>query len=156
MFLLHLFLYFLKNTPLTLILFRYFLPSSLVYNWLKEFWLVCCDFPSANELESLEDYARGVHKLKQKDRVEVLDLRIKRKLDNNSVLPRLWLSTYISKQPHFWVNFFFYLIKKIYYLISCYATFVWLKMFGEGRKRKDVFLVSFGKNKSLATGIAVR
>jgi len=29
-------------------------------------------------------------------------------------------------------------------------------MFGEGRKRKDVFLVSFGKNKSLATGIAVR
>jgi len=67
---------------------RYFLPSSRVCNWFKEFWLVCCDFSSAKDLESQEDYARGVNKLKQKDKIDVLDLRIKRKLDN-SVTPKL-------------------------------------------------------------------
>jgi len=68
---------------------RYFLPARVVLNWLKEFWLVCCDTLSQHELDQVEDYAQGMRKLTQREKVDVLDLRLKRRLAGNNIHPRL-------------------------------------------------------------------
>jgi len=69
---------------------RYFLPSSTLVNWLQEFWLVCCDNLSTFELEQVEEYAQGMNSLKCREKVDVLDLRIKRKLvEHSKILPKL-------------------------------------------------------------------
>jgi len=60
---------------------NYFLPTSLVFSWVEEFWLTACECDDSKELEWSEWWSVRADMLTKGEKLPVLDLRSRRKLE---------------------------------------------------------------------------
>jgi len=61
---------------------KYFLPTSLVYTWVEEFWLSCCRCDHPDDLLEWDEWYEVKEGMMSKgEKVPILDLRIRRKID---------------------------------------------------------------------------